>query len=200
MFSSGSYMKTKVSITWVARSDCRMQWGCHGSSVCVCVSVCKQGRVVCKIPQLFGHTLVSRHCASLTWVDAEQAIDRNELSSLSHTYWESLLHFPFFPFSFSFFLFNKSWYSTDFLMYSLDTILCCMWGHWGGGGGLLWVGLNRCRVRLLLMNVILMKQCLTLFILQFSFFCIHFGFVLSFAHLIDAVQWLINKRLSLGVC
>lgn len=31
-------------------------------------------RVACNIPELFGHVLVSRHHATLTLVDAEEAI------------------------------------------------------------------------------------------------------------------------------
>ena len=48
-------------------------------------------------------------------------------------------------------------------------------GILGRMGCLLWVGLNRCRVWLLLMNVILMKQCLTFFSLVL--FLYPFGFV-----------------------
>lgn len=39
--------------------------------LCVCI---EWGGVVWNIPEHFGHMLTSRHHASLTWVDAEQAI------------------------------------------------------------------------------------------------------------------------------
>lgn len=50
-----------------------------GKETAVCV---EQGRVAWNIPELFGHMLVSRHYASLPWVDAEQAVVRN----VSHTH------------------------------------------------------------------------------------------------------------------